>query len=168
MQSRFIARRLPLAMLAVLMALFAAPHCRAQFFGGEVSSASALSIPQSQLMQPSELNRILQAGGAGKPLVLQVGSHLMYSQAHIPGSIYAGPGAEQDGLQLLKSKVASLPKNKLIVIYCGCCPWSHCPNIGPAYKQLQDLGFTNVKALYIASNFGDDWVSKGYRVDHGQ
>jgi hypothetical protein len=24
------------------------------------------------------------------------------------------------------------------------------------------MGFTNVKALYIANNFGTDWVDKGY------
>ncbi|MDE3188426.1 MAG: rhodanese-like domain-containing protein [Acidobacteriota bacterium] len=159
---------IPFAALALFMVLFAAPQCRAQFSSGEASSASALSISQAQLIQPEALNRLLQAAEAGRPLVLQVGSHVMFAEAHIPGSIYAGPGSQSDGLQLLASKVASTPKNKFIVIYCGCCPWSHCPNIGPAFKRLHDLGFTNVKALYIANNFGADWVSKGYRVDHGQ
>ena len=162
------ARMIQFAALALLMLLFAAPRCRAQFSSGEVSSASALSIPQAQLIQPDALNRLLQAGGAGVPLMFQVGSHLMFTEAHIPGSIYAGPGSQPSGLQLLASKVASTPKNKLIVIYCGCCPWGHCPNIGPAYKRLRDLGFTNVKALYLANNFGDDWVTKGYKVEHGQ
>jgi len=162
------ARRIPFAALALLMILFAAPWCRAQFSSGEVSAASALSIPQAQLIQPDALNRLLQAGEAGAPLVFQVGSHLMFSQAHIPGSIYAGAGSQPSGLQFLASKVASTPKNKLIVIYCGCCPWGHCPNIGPAYKKLRDLGFTNVKALYLANNFGDDWVTKGYKVEQGQ
>ena len=162
------ARVIPFAALALMMILFTAPQCRAQFSGGEVSSASAFSIPQAQLIQPDSLNRLLQAGGANVPLMFQVGSHLMFTQAHIPGSIYAGAGAQPSGLQLLASKVASTPKNKLIVIYCGCCPWGHCPNVGPAYKKLRDLGFTNVKALYLANNFGDDWVTKGYKVEHGQ
>jgi hypothetical protein len=26
------------------------------------------------------------------------------------------------------------------------------------------LGFTHVKVLYIADNFGDDWVNPGYPV----
>ena len=69
---------------------------------------------------------------------------------------------------MLASKVASINKQMLIVLYCGCCPWNRCPNVGPAYKQLRDLGFTNVKVLYLANNFGDDWVAKGYRVEHGQ
>jgi hypothetical protein len=54
------------------------------------------------------------------------------------------------------------------VLYCGCCPWGRCPNVGPAYKYLYDQGFTNVKVLYMANNFGDDWVAKGYKVEHGQ
>lgn len=162
------ARLVSFAALAVLTILFAAPQSRAQLSSGEVSSASALSIPQSQQIQPEALNRLLQAAEAGRPLLLQVGSHVMFAEAHIPGSIYAGPGSQPSGLQLLASKVASTPKNKLIVIYCGCCPWGHCPNIGPAYKRLHDLGFTNVKALYLANNFGDDWVTRGYKVEHGQ
>ena len=92
----------------------------------------------------------------------------MFAQAHIPGSLYAGPGSQAAGLQLLESKVNKTPKDKLIVIYCGCCPWSRCPNMGPAYKRLRELGFTNVKALYIANNFGDDWVAKGYSVEKGE
>jgi hypothetical protein len=39
--------------------------------------------------------------------------------------------------------------------------------VGPAYKRLHDLGFTNVKVLYLANNFGDDWLYKGYRVEQG-
>ncbi len=158
----------PFAALALLTILFTAPQIRAQFSSNAVSSASALSIPQAQLIQPEALNALLQAKGTSKPLLLQVGSRLMFNEAHIAGSIYAGPGSQTAGLQLLESKVASTPKSKLIVMYCGCCPWSHCPNVGPAYKRLRDLGFTNVKVLYMASNFGDDWVAKGYRVEHGQ
>jgi hypothetical protein len=29
------------------------------------------------------------------------------------------------------------------------------------------MGFTNVKVLYIANNFGADWVEKGYPVAKG-
>jgi hypothetical protein len=34
--------------------------------------------------------------------------------------------------------------------------------VQPAYKELQAMGFRNVKILYIAKNFGADWVDKGY------
>ncbi|MGB7548728.1 MAG: rhodanese-like domain-containing protein [Terracidiphilus sp.] len=168
MQRRCFSRAVQCAALVALAICFAVPECRAQFSGNEVSSASAFSIPQSQLIQPDALSRLLQAGGAHQPMVLQVGSHVMFSQAHVPGAIYAGQGSQASGLQLLESKVSSTPKNKPIVLYCGCCPWNHCPNVGPAYKRLRDLGFTNVKVLYLANNFGDDWAYKGYRVEQGQ
>jgi hypothetical protein len=32
---------------------------------------------------------------------------------------------------------------------------------------LHALGFTKVKFLYIANNFGADWVEKGYPVAKG-
>ena len=78
-----------------------------------------------------------------------------------------GAGSSDAGQQRLRERVKSLPKNTAIVIYCGCCPWGHCPNMRPAYALLHSLGFTNVKALYIADNFGTDWVNKGYPVAKG-
>ena len=148
--------------------LILAPQLYAQFPNPGAQPLSAMTVPQAQLMQPAELVQLQKASGVNRPSVLQVGSHVMFAQAHIPGSVFAGPGSQAAGLQLLENAVASTPKNNLIVIYCGCCPWNHCPNIGPAYKRLKDLGFTNVKALYIANNFGDNWVAKGYAVDKGE
>jgi arsenite-transporting ATPase len=66
------------------------------------------------------------------------------------------------------ARVAKLAKDTPIVIYCGCCPWSHCPNIAAAYNALRALGFTQVGVLYIADNFGDNWVNKGFPVAKGQ
>ncbi len=129
---------------------------------------SATTVPQTDLVQPAELAGMLKPGFGDRPVVFQVGSFVMFQQAHIPNAGFAGPGSQANGMILLKKFSAPLKKSQLIVIYCGCCPWNHCPNIGPAYKQLHDLGFTNVKALYIASNFGDDWVSKGYPVEKGE
>jgi thiosulfate/3-mercaptopyruvate sulfurtransferase len=129
---------------------------------------SATTVPQSDEIQPAELARLLKPGFGERPVVFQVGSFVMFQQAHIPNAGFAGPGSQANGMILLKKFSAPLSKKQLIVIYCGCCPWNKCPNIGPAYKQLRDLGFTNVKALYIASNFGDDWVSKGYPVEKGE
>lgn len=134
-------------------------------FSGPVAPSSASSIPQEALVQPSEVSRMLKSGA--KPVIFQVGSHLMYSQAHIPGAIFAGPGSQPSGIDLLASHAAGLAKDAFIVVYCGCCPWNRCPNVGPAYQRLRAMGFTNVKAMYVASNFGDDWVSKGYPVEQG-
>jgi len=132
------------------------------------SSDSAFSIPKTQLIQADELSRLLQVQGGTKPLVLQVGSHLLFAEAHIVGSEYAGPGSQPAGLKLLQDRVSPLPRSTFIVLYCGCCPWERCPNLGPAFKLVHDLGFVNVKALYLADNFGTGWADKGYPVARGR
>jgi rhodanese-related sulfurtransferase len=128
----------------------------------------AASIPAAELVQPADLAAILKSAAAPKPLILHVGFRTLYAQAHIPDSEYVGAAGEDAGLQLLRNRVAKLTKDTAIVIYCGCCPWSHCPNIAAAYKALHALGFTQVKVLYIADNFGDNWVNPGYPVAMGR
>ena len=147
----------------VLTLAHAVPPVHAQ-----APASNALSIPQSQLVQPEDLVRILKSSQKEKPVILQVGSRVMFSQAHIPGSEYAGPGSQQAGIQSLEDTVSALPKSRHIILYCGCCPWNRCPNVGPAYKRLHDLGFTQVQVLYLANNFGDDWVQKGYPAVKGK
>lgn len=123
-------------------------------------AVSATAIPEAQI-QVAELARILTSNSV-KPLVLQVGPKVFFQEGSIEGARYAGPGSRPEGLQLLEKTVAGLPKDQFIVIYCGCCPWNKCPNVGPALAHLRELGYTNVKVLHLANNFGDDWVRKGY------
>jgi thiosulfate/3-mercaptopyruvate sulfurtransferase len=117
---------------------------------------------------PQALVRILQSNQRSKLLILNVGPRVLYAQAHIEGSEYIGAGSDPRGIELLRQRVKSLPKNKQIILYCGCCPWDRCPNVRPAFIELMKLGFTNVKVLYIANNIGADWVDKGYRTTRGQ
>lgn len=124
-------------------------------------------IPQSSLIVPEQLNQTLQTAKQ-KPVILNIGPRTLYLQAHIPGAEYMGAGSGDAAQQKLRDRVKSLPKNAAIVLYCGCCPWSHCPNIHPAYELLQSLGYTNVKVMYIANDFGADWVNKGYPVATGE
>ena len=119
-------------------------------------------------LTPEELLQILQTKKAPQPLLFSVGPRMLYAQAHIAGAEYIGQGSTPAGLQNLRDRVAKLPKNAAIVLYCGCCPWNHCPNVNPAYDLLRGLGFTNVKVLYMQNNFGTDWVDKGYPVARGQ
>ena len=123
---------------------------------------SAASIPEANLIEPAEFADQLKKNGLPKPVILHVGFRNLYAQAHIPGSDYAGPGGDDDGLKSLVERVEKLPKDTSIVIYCGCCPWSRCPNVAAAFAKLKDMGFTQVKVLHIAENFGTDWVDKGY------
>jgi Rhodanese-related sulfurtransferase len=131
------------------------------------AAAQATSTPAARQITPEDLLKLLQSKSK-KPLLLHVGSHVLYAQAHIPGSEYLGPGSDDAGLQRLRKRVAALPRTRFIVLYCGCCPWDHCPNIKPADDALHALGFTDVKVLYIANNFGTDWVDKGYPTAKGE
>ena len=80
------------ALLSVaIMGLVFAGAAPSQGQAGEKISAS--TIPSAQLIQPAELNKILQGPASARPLVLQVGFRMMYQEAHIAGAEYAGPGA---------------------------------------------------------------------------
>ena len=129
--------------------------------------AQASSIPTSRLINPEDFVKLLQTGKE-KPVILQVGPHTLFAQAHIPGSEYVGAASSEPGLKQLRDRGHSLPRNKFIVLYCGCCPWSHCPNVKPADDALGAMGFTNVKVLYISDNFGTNWVDKGYPTAKGE
>jgi len=120
------------------------------------------------LIRPEELAKAMQSSGTAKPVVLNVGPRLIWVQGHIPSAEYIGPTSSPQGLEKLRARAAALAHDSFVVIYCGCCPWEHCPNIRPAYKELQQMGFTRLKVLYIANSFGTDWVEKGYPTAKGE
>jgi rhodanese-related sulfurtransferase len=144
------------------------PPMLAQYAYPAVTPASTQTIPQANVIMPDALLHLMQTPGAPKPLLLQVGSHMLFAESHIPGSEYAGQGAQPAGIEQLQNRVSSLARKKFIVLYCGCCPWNRCPNLGPAFAKLRQMGFTNVKVLYLAENFGADWAAKGYPVEQGR
>ncbi len=127
----------------------------------------ASSIPAEYLVQPATLAATLKSNSGPRPLILHVGFRKLFDEAHIVAAEYVGEADESEGLAALRARVATLPKDSAIVIYCGCCPWKKCPNMGAAFSALRALGFSNVKALYIAKDFGTDWVDKGYPVTSG-
>jgi thiosulfate/3-mercaptopyruvate sulfurtransferase len=142
---------------AILLSLLISSH----------ASGQASSIPASRLINPEDLVKVLQMGKE-KPLILQVGPHILFAQAHVVGSEYVGAASTEAGLHQLRKRVESVPRSKFIVLYCGCCPWNHCPNIKPADDALTAMGFSNVKVLYISDNFGTNWVDKGYPTAKGE
>ncbi len=149
-------RSLPCALFCALLILLAvAPVSRA------ADAANMKTLSAEELVHSL-------AGKGAKPMLLHVGSYMFFVQAHIPGSEYVGAGNTPEGIQRLRRRISSLPKNTEIVLYCGCCPWSHCPTVNPAYETLQQMGFTKVKVLYLANNFGADWVDKGYPIARGE
>ena len=123
---------------------------------------AAASWDDAKRMSIDELARLLKDPAAAKPEMLHVGFRVLYVQAHIPGSRFAGPGASPAGLEALRKAVAAVPKTKTVVLYCGCCPWERCPNMEQPWRLLVAAGFTDVRVLYIPTNFGRDWVGKGH------
>jgi thiosulfate/3-mercaptopyruvate sulfurtransferase len=127
-----------------------------------VASAADLA-----LVQPEELQAQL-AGKGARPAIFMVGPNFLYRSNHIPGAIYAGPGAMETGLAVLKMEAGKLPRDREVVLYCGCCPWDHCPFIKPAMNLLKEMGFTKAKALYLPTGFRADWLDKGYAAEAGR
>jgi rhodanese-related sulfurtransferase len=150
-----------LLMIAAVVCLSVAAACQS---GSKSTFQPGLPPGSPELIQPEELLKALHSKTA-KPAILYVGPRFLYAQAHIPGAEFVGAASEVESLDRLRKRVASLPKNSAIVLYCGCCPWEHCPNIRPAHNELQKMGFTNVKALYLANSFGTNWVDKGYPIE---
>src|SRR5438132_1040553 len=155
-------RRSIITMIGLCTLVCFSVRATAQLFSQAATARSDSSEPQ--LIQPEELAKTVQSPKGDNPLILQVGFHVLYLQAHVAHAEYIGPASGPEGLQQLRKRVAALAHSQPIVLYCGCCPWSKCPNVNPAYKELHDMGFTNVKVLYITDNFGTDWVDKGYPV----
>lgn len=135
---------------------------------GQSPAKPANDVPAANQIQPEELAQSIKSGGAQKPLVLYVGPKAFYTQAHIPGAEFIGPVARPEGMEKLRARAASLTKDGPVVIYCGCCPWDHCPNIRPAFAELKKMGFTRVRVLYLANSFGVNWADKGFPVAKGE
>ena len=114
---------------------------------------------QDQLIEPSALAVILNDSSAKQPLVYSIGFG-----GGIKNSIVEGPVKDSVNLLKWKNELENLPRNTNIIIYCGCCPFEHCPNIRPAFKLLNETGFTNQKLLDLSHNLKADWIDKGYPV----
>jgi thiosulfate/3-mercaptopyruvate sulfurtransferase len=149
------------AVLAAVWLCGAALPVRAQPARPQISLATAPRI------QPAELAALLKAPASQRPLILHVGFEVLYRGAHIPGAIFVGPASRPEGLKLLRQRLARIPRTREIVLYCGCCPWEKCPNIGPAYAELIRAGFRRVRVLYLPNDFARDWVQQGLPVEQG-
>ncbi len=113
---------------------------------------------QKQLLEPDILAVQLKTLPKDQqPVVIDVGP-----AGVIKGAIETGPAEDKEGIDKLKSVLKEVPKDKEVVIYCGCCPFSKCPNVRPAFKTLQEMGFTNPRLLNLSHNLKTDWIDKGF------
>ena len=116
-------------------------------------------IKKEHLIQPKDLAEQITNPKAIKPVILNVGT-----VDQIKTAIKAGPASDKDGFERFKAEVSKIPKDKEVVVYCGCCTSQNCPNIRPAIKYLIDSGYKKAKVLDIPVGIKEDWVQKNYPV----
>ncbi len=111
---------------------------------------------KDQLIEPAVLAQTIEAN-KNVPLIYCVGPGVV-----IPHSIDIGMTKDQKNLQKLKDSLSTVPRSANIVIYCGCCPFEHCPDVRPAISLLKEMKFTNYHLLNLPHNIKTDWIAKGY------
>ena len=126
------------------------------FLGAGSYAQGGVSWTNEQLIEPSELSASIKSA-KNLPIIFSVGP-----AAIIPNSKNIGMVKETENLQKLKELLAGLAKDTAVVIYCGCCPFEHCPNVRPAIQVLKDMNFTNYRLLDLPHNIKTDWIDKGY------
>lgn len=109
-----------------------------------------------ELTEPSALAKILKEN-RNVPVIFNVGPG-----AVIPKSIDIGMVNDKKNLAVFKEQLIKLPRSTNILIYCGCCPFEHCPDVRPAIALLQNMQFINYHLLNLPHNIKTDWIDKGY------
>jgi hypothetical protein len=120
---------------------------------------------QEQLLEPSELARILTGEKDKHPVVLDIGVDSWVRGGRVKGAVFIGPGSDPANLEKLRTTVSAYPKDTDLVIYCGCCPPKDCPNIRPAFTLLAGMKFERLRLLHIPKNLKIDWVNPGYPTE---
>ena len=121
-----------------------------------IFAQNAPNWTSKQLMEPSDLAMILKSKKA-IPVIFSVGP-----AATIPYSTEIGMVKDKENLDKFKKKLGSIPVQTRVVVYCGCCPFEHCPNIRPAIDVLKEMKFTNYMLLNLPHNIKTDWLDKEY------
>jgi hypothetical protein len=142
----------------IILSIFGGLSVKAQTSPKPVPTLE-VSMPwtNSQLIAPAILADHLKETGPNGYLILNIGA-----VQDIQGAKHIGAVNNAENMEGLKNAVITLPKNTPLVIYCGCCPFAKCPNIKPAYLEMQKLGFTNIKVLDLPVNLKTNWIAKGY------
>jgi rhodanese-related sulfurtransferase len=126
------------------------------FLAGNILAQNPPNWTSKQLIEPSELASVIKTQKI-IPVIFSVGP-----AATIPHSIDIGMGKDKANLDKLKKELSKLPKQTKIVVYCGCCPFDHCPNVRPAIEVLKEMKFTDYYLLNLPHNIKTDWMDKGY------
>ena len=109
------------------------------------------------LIEPAALANLIKDAKAQKPVIFNIGP-----LADIKDAVNIGPVRDAANLGKFRKALSAVPKDKMVVIYCGCCPFRNCPNIRPALSLLKEQGFKNARLLNLSQNLKVDWTDYGY------
>jgi thiosulfate/3-mercaptopyruvate sulfurtransferase len=127
---------------------------------GLVFAQSGEPWTSKDLLEPDALASILKNTKAQQPVIYNIGP-----LANIKGAINIGSMTSKANLDKLGKSLMGVPKDKMVVIYCGCCPFRNCPNIRPAFNLLKERGYKKPKLLNLKQNLKVDWTDYGYPMD---
>lgn len=99
------------------------------------------------------------------PIVVQVGIQSLYEDSHVPGALHFQDVNTPKGKAAFLKDLKQLPKDRDIVLYCGCCPFDFCPFIQPAIAVAHPIRGERIKLLALPNSFEEDWVAKGFPVE---
>jgi len=143
----------------------AAPAAALILFASCAKAPRELAL--SDTIPPDSLSHEL-ADSTVKRALFHVGFAPLYRSGHIPNSAYVGPASKPEGIDALRSALASVPAGEEVVLYCGCCPWKDCPNVRPAFRAAVQSGHSNVRVLYVEKTLQHDWIDRGFAIEKGQ
>ena len=127
---------------------------------GLLSGQTGEPWTSKDLLEPEALAGMLSNTKGQKPVIFNIGP-----LANIKGAINIGSMTSKANLDKLGKALAGVPKDKMVVIYCGCCPFRNCPNIRPAFNLLKERGYTKPKLLNLKQNLKVDWTDYGYPME---
>jgi thiosulfate/3-mercaptopyruvate sulfurtransferase len=113
-----------------------------------------------ELLEPDALAIMLGNAKAQKPVIFNIGP-----PGNIKGAIAIGSTPNKANLEKFSKALVNIPKDKMVVIYCGCCPFRNCPNIRPAFNLLKERGYKNPRLLNLKQNLKVDLTDYGYPMD---
>jgi thiosulfate/3-mercaptopyruvate sulfurtransferase len=128
-------------------------------FCQQTMAQNPVNWTKDQLMEPADLAKFIIANKQGTVL-LSIGPG-----AAIPHSMQIGMVRDEAPMKKFREALDSLPRDRDIIVYCGCCPFEHCPNVRPAIDVLKEMKFTRYKLLNLPHNIKTDWIDKGYPTE---
>lgn len=118
------------------------------------------SFKAEQLMQPAKLNELYSKPLSAQPLILNMGV-----ERNIKNAVEVGIVSSPSKYQKLVEAMKNTPKDRDVVVYCGCCKLEDCPNIPVALEKLSALGYKKVKVLNLVTGLNEDWIDQKYPMN---